>query len=250
MKKLLATLLALTMVLTAAAGLADTIKMGTNAAFEPFEYIGDSGQPEGFDVEIGKLIAADLGMELEIVDMYFDGLLAALDTGMIDFVIAAMTINDERKEAALFSEPYFSDAAQAVIVVKGYEGIKTVEDIADKKVAAQDGTTGFMMATDSLGCDPANVAPFKASTDTILELTSGRADCVIIDLAVAQNFVALYGDQIEIVEGLDMPQEQYGVAVKMGNDELLASINATISKIMEDGTYDALYAEYFGEEEQ
>lgn len=87
----------------------------------------------GFDVELAYLMAQEMGMELVIEDMYFDGLLAALDQGTVDFVMAAMTINDERKEAALFSTPYFN-ASQAVVVLEDYEGIQTVEDIADKKV--------------------------------------------------------------------------------------------------------------------
>lgn len=243
MKKILATLLTLTMLLTASLAMAETVTMGTNAGFAPFEYIGDDGKPAGFDIEIANLIAADLGKELKIDDMYFDGLLAALDVGTVDFVIAAMTITPERTEAALFSDPYFN-ATQAVIVMKGYDGIKTVEDIADKKVAAQDGTTGFFMATDDLGVSESNVTAFKASTDTVLELTSGRVDCIIIDEAVAQNFLKLY-DDIEIVQGLKMPVEEYGIAVKLGNEELVASINATLAKIKEDGTYDALIAEYF-----
>lgn len=243
MKKLFAALLAAAMLLSCSAALADTVTMGTNAGFAPFEYIGDNQQYEGFDFEIAKYIAETMGMDLKIEDMYFDGLLAALDSEMIDFVIAAMTITEERQDAADFSTPYFN-ATQAVIVLKGYEGIKTIEDIADKKVAVQDGTTGHFMVTDELGCSLANVSAFKASTDTILELTTGRADCVVIDDAVAQNFLKLY-DNLVLVEGLDMPTEQYGIAVKKGNEELLAAINAALAQMVEDGTYDVLFAQFF-----
>ena len=241
MKKAFAMILTLAMLLGATGAMAVT--MGTNASFEPFEYIGDDGNPTGFDVKIAELIAADLGEELVIEDMYFDGLLPALDVGTIDFLASAMTITPERQAAALFSDPYFN-ATQSVIVMNGYDGIKTVGDIADKKVAAQDGTTGFMMATDDLGVSASNLTGFKAATDTVLELTSGRVDCIIIDNAVAQNFVKMYPELV-ILEGLDMPVEEYGIAVKAGNEELLASINATLAKIKEDGTYDALIAEYF-----
>ena len=245
MKKLFAVALTLILALGSMTALADEIVMGTNAGFAPFEFIGDDGKPAGFDIEIAKLIAADLGVDLKIEDIYFDGLLAALEGGQIDFIIAAMTITEERKLSANFSTPYFN-ATQSVIVLKGYEGIATVEDIADKKVAVQDGTTGFFMASDELA-NPANVSAFKASTDTILELQSGRVDCIIIDDAVAQNFLKLYDDLV-IIEGLDMPVEEYGIAVAMGNDDLLASINATLAKIMEDGTYDALITAFFNED--
>ncbi|MCL1963893.1 MAG: basic amino acid ABC transporter substrate-binding protein [Firmicutes bacterium] len=246
MKKLLAALLCLALLSGGSAALADTIIMGTNAGFEPFEYIGEDGQPAGFDIEIAKLIAGDMGMELKIEDIYFDGLLAALDVGTIDFIMAAMTITEERKEAALFSTPYF-DATQAVIVLEGYDGIKSIDDLLDKKIAVQDGTTGYFLVTETLNVSPSNVAAFKASTDTILELKSGRVDCIVIDSPVAENFLRAH-DGMMIVEGLDMAVEEYGAAVKMGNDELLAAINATLEKIMADGTYAALIERFFGGE--
>jgi len=246
MKKLIAILLSLVLFMGAAAA-ADSIIMGTNAGFEPFEYIGDDGQPAGFDVEIAKPIAADLGLDLKIEDIYFDGLLAALDVGTIDFIAAAMTITEERKETTLFSTPYFN-ATQSVIVLKGYDGIQTPDDLVAKKIAVQDGTTGYFLVIDELGADPGNVAAFKASTDTILELLSGRVDCIVIDNAVAENFVKRYSE-LTILDGMDMPVEEYGIGVKMGNDALLASINATLEKIMADGTYDALLAEFFESEE-
>lgn len=245
MKKMIAFAVALMMLLGCGSAFADTVRMGTNAQFPPFEFIGDDGKPTGFDVEIAQIIAADLGKELEIEDIYFDGLLTALETGSVDFIIAAMTITPEREAMVSFSEPYF-DAAQAVVVLEGYEGIKTVEDIADKKVAVQDGTTGFFMASDALGVDASNIAAFKASTDTVMELQAGGADCIIIDNAVAQNFLASF-EGLTIVEGLEMETENYGIAMKKDNEELLASINATLEKIKADGTYDALIAKYFEE---
>lgn len=243
MKKLFAMLLVVTMMLTATFALAESVIMGTNAEFPPFEFIGDDGQPTGFEVELAYLLAEEMGLDLEIENMYFDGLLPALDVGTIDFLLSAMTITEERKQGALFSEPYFN-ATQAVIVMKGYDGIKALEDIADKKVAAQDGTTGFMMATDELGVNASNLFGFKASPDTVLELKAGRVDCIIIDDAVAQNFLKS-NDDIEIVQGLDMPAEEYGIAVKLGNDELLASINAALETVKESGQYDELITKYF-----
>lgn len=246
MKKLLAALLCLALSCSAAAAMGETIVMGTNAGFEPFEYIGDDGQPAGFDIEIAKLIAEDLGMELVIEDIYFDGLLAALDVGTVDFIIAAMTITEERKTSTAFSIPYFN-ATQSVVVLKGYEGITSVDDLVNQRVAVQDGTTGFFLVIDDLGMGMNKVSAFKASTDTILELKSGRVDCIVIDNAVAETFVKKY-DDLTLLEGLDLSVEEYGIGVKMGNDALLDSINATLERIMEDGTYDALIEQFFGSE--
>lgn len=244
MKKMIAMLVAV-MLLFSSTAFAEKLVMGTNAEFPPFEYIGDEGVPTGFDVELMQLIADELGKELAIENMFFDGLLAALTMGNIDCVAAAMTITEERKEAVSFSTPYF-DATQSVVVMKGYDGIQTLEDLLDKKIAVQDATTGHIMVTDKgpLGCDPANVAPFKASPDTVLELINGRADCIVIDNAVAENFLTLH-DNLEIVQGLEMPVEQYGIAVTKENEELLSAINEALAKIVADGKYDELIQKYF-----
>lgn len=243
MKKTLAMLLSLMMLFSAASAFAETLTMGTNAEFPPFEFIGDNGQPTGFDVELMELIAAEMGKELVIENMFFDGLLAALQMGTIDCVAAAMTITEERKEAVNFSTPYFN-ATQAVIVLKGYEGIQTTDDLKEKKIAVQEATTGHIMVTETFGCDPANVAPFKASPDTVLELINGRADCIVIDDAVAQNFLTMY-DNLEIIQGLDMPIEEYGIAVLKENEELLNAINTALEKLIAEGKYDELIAKYF-----
>lgn len=243
MKKLFAIMLAVTMMLGASLALADTVTMGTNASFAPFEYVDDDGSFAGFDVEIAQLLAAELGMELVIEDIYFDGLIAALDAGTVDFVMAGMTITEERLEAALCTTPYLS-ATQVVIVMEDNDSIAALEDIADKKVAVQDGTTGLFMALDTIGVPESNVSAFKASPDAILELTTGRADCVIIDDAVAKNFVDTY-DGLKILD-IEMPLEEYGIFVKMGNDEMLDALNAALEKIMENGSFDEVYNKYFG----
>ena len=242
MKKMIAILVA-AMLLWSGAAFADTLVMGTNAEFPPFEFIGDEGVPTGFDVELMQLIAEELGKELVIENMFFDGLIAALTMGDIECIAAAMTITGERQQVVNFSTPYFN-ATQAVVVMKGYDGIQSLDDLADKKIAVQDGTTGHFMVADDLGCDAANISSFKASPDTVLELVNGRVDCIVIDNAVAENFL-LMNDNLAIVQGLDMPIEQYGIAISKDNEELLEGVNAALAKIVEEGKYDELIGKYF-----
>ena len=90
--------------------------MGTNAAFPPFEYIKGS-EAVGFDVSMSKLIAKDLNKKLQVVDMSFDGLIAAVQSGAVDFVAAGMTATDERRQNVDFSEPYY-ESNQVIIVRK------------------------------------------------------------------------------------------------------------------------------------
>lgn len=246
MKKVCVWMLAMAMLLCSVSALAaeGTLMVGSNLTFPPFESIDDNGQAAGFDVEIAKLIAADLGMEVQFEDMAFDSLLVALDAESVDFVIAAMTITDERKEAVDFSEPYFS-AQQEVVMLKGAEPITAVEDLLGMKVAVQEGTTGHVLC-EEMGIGAENISAFKAATDAVLELKSGRVDALVIDSAPAKVF-CVTNDDIVMVENLNIEPEYYGIAVKKGNEDLLASINATLTKIQEDGTYDALLKEFFAE---
>lgn len=245
MKKFFAMLLSVALVLCSVTAMAEeTIIIGDNLAFPPFEYIDDNGEPAGFDVEIAKAIAADLGKTPVVEDMAFDSLLVALDTGSVDFVIAAMTITDERKEQVDFSEPYF-EAQQQVIMAKDATPITSVADLVNLKVAVQEATTGHIMC-EELGVPAENISAFKTGADAILELKSGRVDAVVIDTAPAQVFCA-ENDDIVIIEGLDIEPEYYGIAVKKGNQELLDAINATIARLKEDGTYDELLAAFFAE---
>ena len=242
MKKFFAIVISLVFCLCACAASAETLTVGLNAEFAPFEYVDDNGEIAGFDVDLINAMAEKMGMEVEIEDMYFDGLLGALSSDMVDCLITGMTITEERQEQVDFTEPYFS-ATQAVVVLKGNDSIKTLEDLQGKKAAVQDGTTGHFMAADDLGCDVSDTV-YKFSSDAALDVVNGRADCMIIDDAVAQNFLKLY-DELTIVEGLDMPVEEYGIAVNKGQDELLASLNDALAAVIEDGTYDELITKYF-----
>ena len=242
MKKLLAIILALAIMLPAVA-LAETLIMGSNCSFPPFEYIDEQGNPAGFDVEIGKLIAEKLGMEFFVEDMAFDGLLMALDSGKIDIAIAGMTITDKRKEQVDFSDSYFN-AQQLIIVRKDYDAIKTLDDVKDKTVSVQEGTTGHLMATEALEIPAEKVVAYENAADAVMELKLGRADCMIIDSAPAKVFVSK-NDDLMILEDIETPPEDYGIAIKKGNEDLLAACNAVLAEIKENGKYDELIAQFF-----
>ncbi|MBN2616711.1 MAG: basic amino acid ABC transporter substrate-binding protein [Spirochaetales bacterium] len=215
------------------------IVMGTNAAFPPFEYIGGNNGDDviGFDVEIAKEIAKDLGKKLEIADMEFDTLLTALNAKKVDFVIAGMTINEKRKESVNFSDPYY-EATQAVIVKADSLLITNKNDIKDKKIAVQLGTTGNSVAEDFT----TNVTAFQTGFEAILELKNGKVDAVIIDEQPAIAFLKKNPD-LKIIE-MNFDPEFYGIAATKDNIELIKSINKTLERLKSDGTYDRLMSEY------
>ena len=219
----------------------DTIKFGTNAEFPPFEFVaanGVIGQYDGIDMAIAKKIGEDIGKTAEIENMEFDSLLIAIQNGQIDAAIAGMTIKEERKEKVDFSIPYYQ--ATQVMIVKEDSDITKASDMADKKICVIQGYTGESCVSD-MGYP---YEAFKKGTEAVMELVNGKCDVVVIDSATAQKYV---GDNegLKIVEDAEAFEgEEYAIAVKKGNTELLEKINASIDKMLSDGTIANLAVQY------
>lgn len=253
MKKLFSVLLALALMMVGVVGLAEAestenvLRVGTNPEFPPFEYVGDTGEIEGIDVEIINAIAADLGMSVQMEAMDFDALVPSLTSGKLDVAIAGMTITDERKQSVLFSEPYFN--ATQVVILREDSQINTVEDLAGKKIGVQLGTTGDIMISEP-EYGAGEISRYNKAMDAALDLQNGRLDAVVIDTLPARQFVlSLEGLIIRDDILVDAPVESYGIAVPMGQEELIEKINASLAKMMEDGTFDAILVKYVESDE-
>jgi len=213
MKKILALVLVCMFALTGMA-MAETLKMGTNAAFPPYEFYDDeTGEIVGIDAEVAAAIAAKLGMELEIVDMDFDSLIPAVSNGKVDVVLAGLTVTEERKQNVDFTSSY-ATGVQVIIVPEG-SPITVAADLfvegADTKIGVQQGTTGDLYCTWDLEDNGmATVERFKSGTDAVLALTSGKVDCVVIDNEPAKNFVAA-NEGLVILE-TEYITEEYAIA--------------------------------------
>ncbi|HEX8093412.1 transporter substrate-binding domain-containing protein [Jatrophihabitans sp.] len=233
---------------TAKAGGIKLVKAGqlttcTHLPYPPFQSI-EGGKVVGFDVDLMDLVAKDLGVTQKIVDTPFENIKtgAALNAGQCDVAAAGMTITDERKKNIDFSVPYF-DATQALLAKKG-SGITSMDTAKDKKVGSQASTTGedYVKAH---GADPVS---FETSDAELNGLRSGQVDVIVQDLPVVNGWLKDAANSgFEIVANLDTG-EQYGFAVKKdSNDELLAKIDAAITKAKGDGTYESLYTKWIGE---
>lgn len=247
MKKLLSVLLLIAMmsVMLCACGGSKGIKFGTNAEFPPFEYVtaaGVIGEYDGIDMAIAKEIGVQSGMDISIENMEFDSLLIALENGQIDAVISGMTITEERAKSVDFSIPYYT--ATQVMIVDQNSDIKTAADMADKRIVVIQGYTGENCVQE-LGYD---YEAFKKGTEAILELNNGKCDVVVIDSATAQKYVK-DNPNLKIVEDPSaFEAEEYGIAVKKGNTELLNKINSAIEKMLADGTISEWSVSYSEEE--
>ena len=240
--KMMAAAVAAAMMLTVPAAAEDgKIIFGTNPEFPPFEFVTAEGvidTYDGIDMAIAKQIAEDNEMEVVMESLEFDSLLVALQNGQIDAVIAGMTVTEERKEAVNFSVPYYT--ATQVMIVKEDSDIKTAADMADKKICVIQGYTGETCVNE-MGY---KYEAFKKGTEAVMELVNGKCDVVVIDSATAQKYVA-DNDGLIIVEDEEaFGAEEYAIAISKDNEELLEKINASIEKMLEDGTISELAVQY------
>ena len=241
MKKLIALLVALMMMGTVAAAMADTLTMGTNASFPPYEYYEDN-VIVGIDAEIAAAIAEKLGMELEIVDMDFGAIIPSVTEGKIDFGMAGMTVTEERLQSVNFSETY-AVGIQAIIVKEDSE-ITSYDDLAAEgatwKIGVQDATTGDIYCTDEFGEE--RVSKYKVGADAVEALKTGKVDCVIIDNEPAKAYVAA-NEGLKILDSA-YAEEEYAICVNLENTELLDKINAALTELIEEGKVAEILAKY------
>ncbi|WP_019559571.1 basic amino acid ABC transporter substrate-binding protein [Caldimonas manganoxidans] len=229
----------------AAAPAAKVYVVGTDAAYAPFESQNERGEIVGFDIDIVKAIAAKAGMEVKFVNTPWEGIFNSLNQGDRDLLVSAITITDERRQSMDFTEPYF-DAVQLIAVRKD-SPVTKFEDLKTLKVGVQTGTTGDEVVTQLLGKDNTNVRRFESTPLALKELESGGVDAVVADNGVVNHYVANNSTAaFKTVSDSSFAPEQYGIAVRKGNTELLAKLNEGLAAIRADGTYDRIYAQYFG----
>ncbi len=219
--------------------------MATNAAFPPFEFTtsnGLVGEYDGIDVAIAQKIAEKAGKTLKVSDMEFDGIIAAVSTGKVDMGIAGMTITEERKNNVDFSDPYY--VAEQVIVVPQDSDIASAEDLKnDKKVGVVIGYTADTIVTEDLALDEANIVRANRGIDVVQDVKNGRLDAVVIDSYTGIKLAESTG--LKVVEDEEaFAAEEYAIAVKKGNSELLETINATLAEMKENGEIEELAAKY------
>ena len=216
------------------------LTVGTNAEFPPFEYVDANGAPDGFDMALIKAVGEKLGVKVEVENMEFASLISSIGS-KIDVAIAGMTVTDERKESVDFSDSYY-EAVQYVILPEGSE-IATAEDLKNKAIGVQLGTTGDFIASDIEG---ATVSQYNKAVDAVNDLINGRVDCVIIDKNPALVFEGKFEGQITAVDGaqFDFEPEQYAIAMPKGDAALVEQVNKALEEIKADGTFDELVKTY------
>ena len=255
MKKLIALFLASVMMLGLLAGCGSTgsdnelntveegkLIMSTNAAFPPYEMTTDDGGFAGIDVEIAGAIAEKLGLELEIDDMDFDAALLAVQQGKSDIVMAGVSVTEKRQLVMDFSDSY-ATGIQVVIVKEGSD--VTMDNLGDKMIGTQRGTTGYLYASDTPdngGYGEDHVTAYDNGMTAVAALINGQVDCVIIDKAPALEYVAA-NEGLTILEG-NWVEEQYAIGFGKGNTALKDAVNKALAELIADGTVQGIIDKY------
>lgn len=212
--------------------------MATNAEFPPYEY-HDGDAVVGIDAEIAKAIADELGMELEIEDIAFDSIIPEIVSGKADMGLAGMTVTEDRMQSVDFSNTY-AKASQKIIVTEDSE-IASPDDLKGVIVGVHLGTTGDIYVSD-LEADGTTVERYNKGFEAVQALSQGKIDAVVIDGEPAKTFVA----ETQGLKILDesFTDEEYAIAVKKGNTELLEKINGALKTLKDNGTLDEIVAKY------
>ena len=214
---------------------AGKLTVATSPDFPPFESL-EGGEVVGIEVDILKLIAEELGVELEIVQMDFDSVLMGIQSAKYDCGMSGITANEARKENMLFTSAYYN-AAQVIVVKEGSD-IKTKADLTGKKVSVQTGTTADDGCTEA-GLD---VSAFAANADAKAALTTGKVDAWIVDNLTALQMVE-ESDGLVVLEE-KMTEEPYAFAFAFGSEDLVEEINKILDKMIADGTVEAIFEQY------
>ncbi|MDI3481906.1 MAG: arginine/lysine/histidine transporter system substrate-binding protein [Tepidanaerobacteraceae bacterium] len=216
--------------------------IATSADYPPYEFHDISGGKDeivGFDIDIAKAIAKELGVELEIKDMAFDGVLPALLSKKVDLAIAAFTITEERKKSVNFSDPYL-DGGQQIVTYKG-SSIKGKEDLKGKTIGVQLGTTGEAEAKKIEG---AKLKQFDRVDAVMLDLMNKRIDAAIVGKVVADAYIKLNPDKYELA-GDKLNSEQNGIPIRKEDTKLLEVVNKVLKDLKDSGEYEKLVQKWF-----
>jgi len=219
--------------------------VGTDAAYAPFESQNERGEIVGFDIDLVRAVAQKAGLEVKFVNTPWEGIFNALAQGDRDLLVSSITITEERKQTLDFSDPYFD--AHQLIAVKQSAKVTGFADLKALKVGVQTGTTGDEVVSKLLGKTSTQVRRFESAPLAIKEMESGGVDAVVIDNGVLVNYAANNpASNLRMVNDPAFQPERYGIAVRKGHADLLAKLNKGLADVRADGTYDRIYASYFG----
>jgi polar amino acid transport system substrate-binding protein len=228
---------------------AGKLTVGMNLQFKPEMYL-DNGQPAGYDVELLKKLVPDLGVELNIQNLDFNGLIPGLQAKKFDMVSVGLTATPERKQVVDFTRPYVPYALVLGVPSKDADSITSVdqENAKGKTITALQGSSGEQLAKKLF--PDATVKGFPDQNAAFLEVATGRADATVVEDYLLAQFQASNPDKLDKA-AIDKPLDvQYGSwAVPKGNEEFVKFLDQWLCKAQGDGTLEETYKKAFAVDE-
>lgn len=225
----------------------DVLRVGLEPTFAPFEFLDTkSKQFVGYDIDLVTAVADEAGYDVEIVNMGFDALIAALRTGTIDVIASGLTITEERSKRVDFTTPYYTAGLSMLVRkadAKRYSDFKSLEGA---RIAVQIGTTGADFAKRIAN---AQVVAFNANSEAFMDLSAGNSAAVVHDRPVLAYFLRNQpraARDLQLQPGIEEAQ-QYGFAVKKGRTDLLNALNAGYDRVVKSGQKDRIENKWFAQ---
>ena len=226
---------------------AGVLKVGVMGTYQPYNFLNEDKEMDGFDADIAKEIAKGLDVDIEFVSQEFSGMIAGLQTGKFDMVASQMTITDDRKKEMLFSDPYITNQVKVIVKDDNTE-ITSVEDFVGKDIGVGLGTNDETYLRNELMPEVGefNIRTYDDVITSLKDLDSGRIDATINNMYALKPIIEANGLKIKAV-GEPIKSDQAGIAVQLGNEPFIEEVNTILADIKADGTYDEIFMKWFGE---
>ncbi len=219
------------------------IRIAFDVPYEPFEYKDENGELTGFEVELAEAMCAEMEANCEFVIQAWDGMIPGLLARKFDAIMSSMSITPERAERVLFSEPYYNTPGGWFAPESFNTDVTDMEAMKGKVVGVQRGTTMDTFVTDKMG-GTVTIKRYTTADDMVLDLEGQRLDVVFVDYPVGEQTVLSKDGFKEVGEPVKLG-EGVGVAMRKRDTDLADQVNATLEKLKNDGTYDAIMQKYF-----
>ena len=215
---------------------ADVVRMGTEGAYPPYNFVNDAGEIDGFERELGDKLCEVAGLECTWVKNDWDSIIPNLVSGNYDTIIAGMSITEERDQVIDFTEEYFPADPSA------YVSLSSADDsVVNGVIAAQTGT----VQASYIASSGATLVEFKTPDETIAAVRSGEADAVLADDAFLKKFVDESGGELKFVGSKVPIGGGIGIGIRETDGELKAKLNTAIQSMKSDGSLNSLIAKWF-----
>lgn len=216
----------------------------TDSTWPPMEFINENKELVGFDIDLVRAIAKEGDFEVEFISTGWDGIFAGLINGEYDAVVSSVTITEERKKEMDFSDPYFNAGQLLAVRSETAASVAGLGDLSGKIVGVQIGTSGAIFVQETY--PDVILKTYDDLGPAVEELAQGTIDGMVADVPLIVDYLLNNSKytNLFVAIGAPMTSEEYGIALKKGNEELKAKINAGLAKVISSGEYDKIYSKW------